>query len=171
MGILPQGWKDGNVTPIFKKGKKHQPGNYRPVSLTSIPCRVMEKLVRNEIMEHLINNNLLSKFQHGFIKARSCTTQLLAVLDDWTDVIEHRENVDTIYLDYAKAFDTVPHKRLLAKLYGYGIGGKLLKWIATIPGGTSTTSHRKWQQIIMDPSHERYTPKAVSWDRYCSSAT
>ena len=86
----------------------------------------MEKLVRNEIMEHLINNNLLSKFQHGFIKARSCTTQLLAVLDDWTDVIEHGENVDAIYLDYAKAFDTVPHKRLLAKLYGYGIGGKLL---------------------------------------------
>ena len=117
-GILPQGWKDGNVTPIFKKGKKHQPGNYRPVSLTSIPCRIMEKLVRNEIMEHLINNNLLSKFQHGFIKARSCTTQLLAVLDDWTDVIEHGENVDAIYLDYAKAFDTVPHKRLLAKLYG-----------------------------------------------------
>ena len=56
-GILPQGWKDGNVTPIFKKGKKHQSGNYRPVSLTSIPCRVMEKLARNETMEHLINNN------------------------------------------------------------------------------------------------------------------
>ena len=89
--ILPQGWKDGNVTPIFKKGKKRQPGVYRPVSLTSIPCRVIEKLVRNEIMEHLINNNLLSKFQHGFIKARSCTTQLLAVQDDWTDVIENGE--------------------------------------------------------------------------------
>ena len=82
-GILPRGWKDGNVTPIFKKGRKHQPGNYRPVSLTSIPCRVMEKLARNDIMEHLINNNLLSKFQHhGFIKARSCIAQLLAVLDD-----------------------------------------------------------------------------------------
>ena len=129
-GILPQGWKDGNVTPMFKKGKKHQPGNYRPVSLTSILCRVMEKLARNEILEHLINNNLLSTFQHGFIKARSCTTQLLAVLDDWTDGIEHGENGDAIYLDYAKAFDTVPHKRLLTKLSGYGIGGKLLKWIA-----------------------------------------
>ena len=58
--------------------------------------------------------------------------------------------MDAIYLDYAKAFDTVPHKRLLAKLSGYGIGGKLLK---------STTNHRKWQQIIMDPSHERYTPR------------
>ena len=86
-------------------------------------------------MEHLINNNLLSMFQHGFIKARSCTTQLLAVLDDWTDVIEHGENVDAIYLDYAKAFDTVPHKRLLAKLSGYGIGGKLLKWIAAFLEG------------------------------------
>ena len=149
-GILPQGWKDGNVTPIFKKGKKHQPGNYRPVSLTSIPCRVMEKLVRNEIMEHLINNNLLSKFQHGFIKARSCTTQLLAVLDDWTDVIEHRENVDAIYLDYAKAFDTVPHKRLLAKLYGYGIGGKLLKWIAAFLEG-------RRQRVIVNGSKSSWT--------------
>ena len=149
-GILPQGWKDGNVTPIFKKGKKHRPGNYRPVSLTSIPCRVMEKLARNEIMEHLINNNLLSKFQHGFIKARSCTTQLLAVLDDWTDVIEHGENVDAIYLDYAKAFDTVPHKRLLAKLSGYGIGGKLLKWIAAFLEG-------RRQRVIVNGSKSSWT--------------
>ena len=153
-GILPQGWKDGNVTPIFKKGKEHQPGNYRPVSLTSIPCRVMEKLMRNEIMEHLINNNLLSKFQHGFIKARSCTTQLLAVLDDWTDVIEQGENVDAIYLDYAKAFDTVPHKRLLAKLSEYGIGGKLLKWIAAFLEG-------RRQRVIVNGSKS-------SWSRVTS---
>ena len=149
-GILPQVWKDDNVTPIFKKGKKHQPGNYRPVSLTSIPCRVMEKLVKNEIMEHLINNNLLSKFQHGFIKARPCTTQLLAVLDDWTDVIEHGENVDAIYLDYAKAFDTVPHKRLLTKLSGYGIGGKLLKWIAAFLEG-------RRQRVMVNGSKSSWT--------------
>ena len=114
--------------------------------------------MRNEIMEHLINNNLLSKFQHGFIKARSCTTQLLAVLDDWTYVIEQGENVDAIYLDYAKAFDTVPHKRLGQTLWIRH------RWETTemdrsLPGGTSTTSHRKWQQIVMDPSHERYTPR------------
>ena len=149
-GILPQGWKDGNVTPIFEKGRKHQPGNYRPVSLTSIPCRVMKKLARNDIMEHLINNNLLSKFQHGFIKARSCTTQLLAVLDDWTDDIEHGENVDAIYLDYAKAFDTVPHKRLLAKRSGYGIGGKLLKWIAAFLEG-------RRQRVIVNGSKSSCT--------------
>ena len=110
----------------------------------------MEKLARNEIMEHLINNNLLSKFQHGFIKARSCTTQLLAVLDDWTDVIEHGENVDAIYLDYAKAFDTVPHKRLLAKLSGYGIGGKLLKWIAAFLEG-------RRQRVIVNGSKSSWT--------------
>ena len=169
-GILPQGCKDGNVTPIFKKDKKHQPGNYRPVSLTSIPCRVMEKLVRNAIMEHLINNNLLSKFQHGFIKARSCTTQLLAVLDVWTDVIEQGENVDAIYLDYAKVFDTVPHTRLLAKLSGYGIGGKLIKWIAAFLEG-------RRQRVIVNgsksygPELRALYPKAVFWDRCCSSAT
>ena len=101
-------------------------------------------------MEHLINNNLLSKFQHGFIKARSCTTQLLAVLDDWTDDIEHGENVDAIYLDYAKAFDTVPHKRLLAKLSGYGIGGKLLKWIAAFLEG-------RRQRVIVNGSKSSWT--------------
>ena len=132
------------------KCKKHQPGNYRPVSLTSIPCRVMEKLVRNEIMEHLINNNLLSKFQHGFFKARSCTTQLLTVLDDWTYVIEHGENVDAIYLDYAKAFDTVPHKRLLANLSGYGICGKPLKWIAAFLEG-------RRQRVIVNCSKSSWT--------------
>ena len=106
--------------------------------------------MRNEIMEHLINNNLLSKFQHGFIKSRSCTTQLLAVLDDWTDVIEQGENVDAIYLDYAKAFDTLPHKRLLTKLSGYGTGGKLLKWIAAFLEG-------RRQRVIVNGSKSSWT--------------
>ena len=148
--ILPQGWKDGNVTPIFKKGKKHQPGNYRPT-------RVMEKLARKEIMEHLINNNLLSKFQHGFIKARSCTTQLLAVLDDWTDVIEHGENVDAIYLDYAKAFDTVPPQATIGQTFWIRHRWETTEMDRSLLGETSTTS--QWQQIIMDPSHEPYTPR------------
>ena len=130
-GILPQGWKDGNVTPIFKKGKKHQPGNYRPVSLTSIPCRVM-KLVTNEIIEHLINNILLSKFQHGFIKARSCTTQLLAVLDDWTDVIEHEENVDAIRVHVTKFLGIYIDDKLNWKYHINTVRSKLSKVAAII---------------------------------------
>ena len=102
-------------------------------------------------MENLTNNNLLSKFQHGFIKARSCTTQLLAVLDDWTDAIEQGENVDATYIDYAKAFDTVPHRRLLTKRSGYGIGGKLLKWIAAFLEG-------RRQRVIVNGSKSSWTP-------------
>ena len=66
-GALPQCWKEGSITPVFKKGKKHIPGNYRPVSLTSVTCKMMERLVRNEVMEHMMTNNLLSSFQHGFV--------------------------------------------------------------------------------------------------------
>ena len=106
-GALPQCWKEGNITPVFKKGKKHIPGNYRPVSLTSVACKMMEQWVRNEVMEHMLTNNLLSSFQDGF--GRSCTTQLLAVLDKWTEAIEQGESIDAIYLDFAKAFDKVPH--------------------------------------------------------------
>ena len=72
------------MTPIFKMGQKHLPGNYHPVSLTSVACKMMEKLVRNEVMAHMTRNNLLSSLQHGFVHGHSCTTQLLEVLDKWT---------------------------------------------------------------------------------------
>ena len=77
---------------------------------------MMEKLVRNEVMAHMTRNNLLSSLQHGFVHGRSCTTQLLEVLDKWTEAIEQGDSVDAIYLDFAKAFDTVPHQRLLVNV-------------------------------------------------------
>ena len=125
-GTLPQHWKEGNITPIFKKDQKLLPGNYRPVSLTSVACKMMEKLVRNEVMVHMTGNNLLSSLQHGFVHGRLCTTQLLEVLDKWTEAMEQGDSVDAIYLDFVKVFDTVPHQRLLVKLAGYGIGGKMI---------------------------------------------
>ena len=135
-GTLPQHWKEGNITPIFKKGQKHLPGNYRrPVSLNSVACKMMEKLVRNEVMAHMTRNYLLSSLQHGFVHGRSCTTQLLEVLDKWTEALEQGDSMDAIYLDFAKAFDTVPHQRLLVTLAGYGIGGKVLQWIAAFLEG------------------------------------
>ena len=88
----------------------------------------MERLIRDDIMTHMTENDLLSPKQHGFIQGRSCVTQLLAVLD--SDASSRRGgNIDTIYLDFAKAFDTVPHQRLLVKLRGYGIEGRILTWI------------------------------------------
>jgi exonuclease III len=114
---LPGNWKQANISPIFKKGDKNLPSNYRPVSLTSIVCKVLEMLIRDRIVEHMSRNNLFSNFQHGFIKGRSCVTNLLAVLDSWTEAIDNGQPVDTIYLDLAKAFDKVSHQKLLHKIW------------------------------------------------------
>ncbi len=128
-GKLPQIWKDANVTPIFKKGDKNKPGNYRPVSLTCILCKMLESLVRDEVISHMTDNNLLSIHQHGFISGRSTSTNLLKVMDAWTEALDAAEPVDAIYLDFAKAFDSVPHERLIHKLHMYGIQGEVLAWI------------------------------------------
>ena len=129
-GKLPHQWKSANVTPLFKKGSKNDPGNYRPVSLTSIPCKLMEKVVREAIFNHLESNDLLTEFQHGFVTSRSCVTNLLGVIDDWTRTLEDGDPVDAIYLDFSKAFDSVPHIRLLRKMDAYGIRGKMKNWIS-----------------------------------------
>ena len=105
------------------------PFNYRPVSLTSIVCKVMESSVREKILNQLESHKLLSENQHGFMAGRSCTTQLLVVLDIWSRILEHGDNIDVMYQNIAKAFDTVPHRRLLEKLDGYGIQGKIWIWL------------------------------------------
>lgn len=128
-GTLPHQWKVANVTPLFKKGDKSKAGNYRPVSLTSIPCKIMEKVIRDSVFEHLKDNNLLSDCQHGFVEGRSCVTNLIGVLDDWTKLLDEGKPVDTMYIDFSKAFDSVPHIRLLKKLEAYNIGGTVSDWI------------------------------------------
>ena len=128
-GVLPVIWKQAQVVPIHKKGSKQDPGNYRPVSLTSVLCKVLEALIRDEVLQHLITYGLLSEDQHGFRPGRSCSTQLLATMDDWSRWLEDSTPLDVIYLDFRKAFDSVPHMRLLCKLKSYGISGKLYSWI------------------------------------------
>jgi Reverse transcriptase (RNA-dependent DNA polymerase) len=129
-GDVPEDWRTANVTPIYKKGARADPGNYRPVSLTSVSCRVMESVIKDQIVRHLEKNGLINKSQHGFMAGRSCTTNLLVFLEKVTAELDRGEPVDVIYLDFAKAFDTVPHERLKRKLKANGIGGGLLKWIA-----------------------------------------
>jgi hypothetical protein len=128
-GIIPTDWKKAEVTAIFKKGSKSEPGNYRPVSLTCIVCKVLESFIRDEIVDFFTKNNLYAKCQHGFRKKRSCVTQLLEVMEELTTYMDNKTPIDIIYLDFKKAFDTVPHKRLLVKLKAYGIQGKVLSWI------------------------------------------
>ncbi len=134
-GFLPQVWRDANITPLHKKGNKASSNNYRPVSLTSILCKIFESIIKDEIISFLKKHNLLYKFQHAFIGKRSCTTQILEALDMWTKLLDDGETIDIIYLDFAKAFDKVPHKRLMKKCEAFGIQGKLLKWLEAFVSG------------------------------------
>ena len=128
-GQLPQDWKLAEVAAIFKKGTKSEPGNYRPVSLTSICCKVLESIIRDVLVDHFTDNNLYNECQHGFRKKRSCVTQLLKVMEELTALLDDKHCIDIVYLDFRKAFDTVPHERLLQKLESYGITGNIISWI------------------------------------------
>ena len=128
-GYIPQIWKVADVVPIHKKGTKTDPNNYRPVSLTSSVCKILETIIRDSLPLHLEKNNLYSPAQYGFRSGRSCCTQLLEVVNDWSSAIDSFKPVDVVYLDYRKAFDSVPHQRLLVKLEAYGIQGQVLSWI------------------------------------------
>ena len=136
-GCTPHDWKKAFVSPIYKKGSKSIAENYRPISLTSILCKMMEKFVRSCIVTHLFQNNLLSDRQFGFLTGRSTVLQLLYYLDNCVNIIADGGVVDTIYMDFSKAFDTVAHKRLLHKISAYGICGELLNWIKAFLTGRS----------------------------------
>jgi len=122
-GQLPDDWKRANIIPVFKKGVSLDPGNYQPISLTSIVCKVFESIFREDIIKHLTSNNLLSDSQHGSLPKRSCTTRLLAAMEYCTNKIQQGQPVDVLYFDFKKSFDKVPHERLLIKLKAYAITG------------------------------------------------
>ena len=128
-GKIPKEWKIALVSAIYKrKGDKHNPVNYRPISLTSIVCKILESIIRDSLMKYLKANGILSDRQFGFLAGRSTTLQLLRVVDEWTEIIDNGGVIDAIYCDFQKAFDTVPHNRLLEVLEFYGIKGSLLTW-------------------------------------------
>ena len=134
-GCLPEDWKLGTVVPIHRKGCKSVPANYRPISLTSVVCKVLEAIIRNQLMDFLVETGQISRHQHGFRPRRSCSTQLLEVIEEWSRSLEESKPIDAIYLDFRKAFDAVPHRRLLSKLAAYSIAGNLLTWIGAFLTG------------------------------------
>ena len=129
-GEVPQGWRDSNISPIFKAGSKKSPSNYRPVSLTSIISRVFEKIIFQQLQEYMEATEALPPNQHGFRQGKSCVTNLLEFFDKVTKLLDQKQPVDLIYLDFSKPFDKVSHQFLLHKLESIGVSGKLLTWIS-----------------------------------------
>ena len=142
-GIVPSEWKEANITLLFKKGSRNKPENYRPVSLTSVVCKLLETLIRDHMLEFLVKHKLINTSQHGFLKARSCLTNLLCFLEEITKWVDDGSPVDVVYLDFQKAFDKVPHQRLLLKLKAHGIGNDVINWIE------KWLTHRR-QRVIVD---------------------
>ena len=149
-GTTPQDWRDANVVPIYKKGNRHQPENYRPVSLTSVLSKCYEHILCSSIMRHLEERGILTEDQHGFRSGRSTETQLLASAHDWSESLNKAGQTDVVFLDFSKAFDCVPHQRLLEKLRFYGIDGKLNKVIASLLSG-------RRQRVVINGTRSEWT--------------
>ena len=150
-GCVPDDWRQANVAPVFKKGHRTSVGNYRPISLTSIICKIMESIIRDGIVDHLHDNDVIRSTQHGFMSKRSCLTNLLEYLEDLTKLIDEGNCLDIVYLDFAKAFDKVPHQRLIAKINAAGIGGSVATWIS------SWLSDRK-QRVVLNGTYSSWCP-------------
>ena len=128
-GIVPLEWKEANIIPLFKKGSRNKSVNYRPVSLTPVICKLLETIIRHHMMEFLVKHKLINPSQHGFLKARSCLTNVLCFCEEITKWVDDGSPVDVIYLDFQKAFDKDPHQRLILKLKSHGMGNSLINWI------------------------------------------
>ena len=129
-GVVPVEWKETNIIPLFKKGSRNKSENYRPVSLTSVICKLLETLIKDHMVDFLVRHKLLNSSQHRFLKARSCLTNMLCFFfEEITKWIDEGLAVDIIYLDFQKAFDKVPHQRLLLKFKTHGIGDGIIDWI------------------------------------------
>ena len=147
-GNVPDDWRHANVSPVFKKGEKYDAANYRPMSLTCICCKTLEHILVSNINKHLALDSILADCQHGFRSRRSCETQLVQFVHDVISNLDGAMNrghkqTDLIIMDFAKAFDKVPHRRLLHKLDYYGIRGSTHKWISSWLAGRS-------QQVVLD---------------------
>ena len=121
----------------------YDPRNYRPVSITSITCKLLEHIIKSAIYSHLETFQIITDKQHGFPKKYSCTSQLLMLVNSLAESINSRSQTDVIFLDFSKAFDKVSHDKLLLKLQSYGIRGQILLWIKGFLSGRT-------QRVVMD---------------------
>ena len=145
-GELPYAWKIANIVPVHKKGRKDYRENYRQISLTSVACKVSEKIVKDRVVNFWQDLNVFNPNQFGFLEGKSTLSQLLCCFDDWASSQNKSRPTDAIFLDFSKAFDSVPHERLLLKLKCQGIDGSLLHWLS------SFLTDRK-QRVVVRGTH------------------
>ena len=138
-GICPSSWKEAHVVPVPKKGDPTNPSNYRPISITSILCKVMETLFCKHLLEFLENNNLINDRQYDFRKARSTGDMLAYVTELWSSTLDKGGEFPIISLDISKAFDRVWHKALISKMSNLGINPVFVAWVANFLSGRCIT--------------------------------
>lgn len=141
-GTIPVSWKTANVMPIFKKGISSCLSNYRPISLTSVFCKIYERVIKDQMLVYLLQHKLINHSQHGFLSRHSTCTQLLETINDWSIALRNHHAVDAVYFDFAKAFDSVSHTKLLHKLAGYGITGDLFNCLTDF-------LHNRIQRVVL----------------------
>ena len=145
-GDIPHDWRQAVVHPIFKGGSPTQPGNYRPISLTCICCKMMERVLVSNILTHLEENSLLSSFQHGFRRNLSCESQLIMLWQEVMSSIDRKNSIDLAFIDFSKAFDKVPHNHLIHKLKSYNLDKCVIEWIRAFLSGRT-------QRVVIENSY------------------
>jgi len=148
-GLIPNDWKKANIIPVFKKGKKSSANNYRPISLLPIISKVLERCIYKRVISFL--RDKITPAQFGFLANRSTDTQLLTVFSDIHKHYDKKEQIDVVYFDISKAFDSVPHKLLILKLTTFGISGKLLEWFANYLSN-------RYQRVVLDGACSDWLP-------------
>ena len=147
---LPIAWKNAKICALHKKGITSDLNNYCPISLTVIACKIMERIIANDLLSHLKFINLISLEQHDFLECHSTKTQLLETLNEWTLAFDKHMLVDCVFIDFKKAFNSVCHNKLLIKMAACGINGNLLGWI------NSFLSDRK-QRVLVNNCYSEWS--------------
>jgi hypothetical protein len=128
-GTVPCDWKRATVIPIHKGGDRSLLTNYRPVSLTSIVCKQMEHVIASHLRQVWDKKNWLYEGQHGFKPGYSCESQVITVCQDIVDSLDNGDRIGASIVDFSKAFDLVPHGRLLSKIANSGVDSRVVVWI------------------------------------------
>ena len=147
---LPKLWKEAIVIPIHKKGLKNSIKNYRPISLTSAICRVMETILQHKLLEHFLNNNIINKNQYGFLPGKSTLSQHLDLIDQLTRNHDNKIHTEMIYLDFSKAFDRVSHQKLLHLLNQLKVDPQIYNWIKNY-------LHERRQRTVVEDTFSAYS--------------